>query len=166
MGGESLILLSFPAQVRFEPVHPGLPRPLARLPPLNRLVERVGLQPARPPLSLPAADDQSRALEHLEVARDRRQAHRERLRQLLDGRLALGETGQHGAARRVGESGEGQAELIGWHVTVRLINVIIKYPRRQEYNSGRERRLRIDPGLAPKPWSAPAGGPPSTGSMP
>src|SRR4051794_23569222 len=88
-GVESLILLSSPAQVRFESIHPGLPHPLARLHPLHRVVERVGLQPARPPLSLPAADDQSRALEHLEVARDRREAHRERLRQLVHGRLAL-----------------------------------------------------------------------------
>src|SRR5205807_10194890 len=100
---------------------------LARLHPLHRLVERVGLQPARPPLSLPAADDHSRTLEHLEVARDRRQAHRERLRQLLHGRLALGEAGQDRAARRIGESGEGEAELVGWHVTVRLINETIKY---------------------------------------
>src|SRR5918996_4049630 len=60
---DSPILPSFPAQVRVESVHPGLPRPLARLHPLDRLVERLGLQPARPPLSVPAADDQSSALE-------------------------------------------------------------------------------------------------------
>jgi hypothetical protein len=39
--------------------HPGLPRRLSRQHPLHRLVKRVGLQPARPPLSLPAAHDQS-----------------------------------------------------------------------------------------------------------
>src|SRR5256885_13755843 len=129
-------MLSFSARGRFESVHPGLPRLLARLHPLDRLVERVGLHPARPPLRLPAADDQSRALEHLEVARDRGQAHRERLRELVHGRLALRETGQDRAARRVGESRVGEAELVAWHVTVRLINAAIKYHRPPERNSG------------------------------
>src|SRR5215212_232569 len=53
----SLILLSFAAQVRFESVHPVLPRSLARLHPSHRLVEGLSLQPARPPLRLTAADD-------------------------------------------------------------------------------------------------------------
>src|ERR671919_935519 len=139
-GVESVILLSFPpqrklglrcgvfpAQVRFESVHSGLPRLLARPHPLHCLVERLGLHPARPPLSLPAADDQPRSLEHLEVARDRRQAHRERFRQLVHCRLALGETGQDRAARGIGESGEGEAELVGRHVTAPLIKGLIKY---------------------------------------
>src|SRR5207249_10073897 len=69
------------------------------------------------------------------MARDRRQAHREWLRQLVHGRLALGEAGQDRAARRIGESGEREAELVGWHVTVRLINPTIKYHRREERNS-------------------------------
>src|SRR5204863_7742822 len=123
-----------PAQVRSGLVHSGLPRQLARLHPLDCLVARVGSQPAWPPLSLPAADDQSRALEHLEVARDRRPAHRERLRQLVRGRLALGEAGQDRAARRIGERGEGEADLVGWHVTVQLNNEIIKYHRPPERN--------------------------------
>src|SRR4051795_7735765 len=78
----SLIWLSFPVQVSVESVHAGLPGALARLHPVDRLVERVGLHAARPPLGVAAARDQSGALEHLEVARDRGQAHRERLRQL------------------------------------------------------------------------------------
>src|SRR5207247_11100236 len=65
--------------------------------------------------------------EDLEVTRDRRQAHRERLRQLVHGRLALGEAGQDRPARRVGKCGEGEVELVGWHVTDGLINVSIKY---------------------------------------
>src|SRR2546423_7026649 len=99
-GVESLISVSFPAQMRVESVHPVLPRPLARLHPVHRFVERVGLQPAEPPLSLPAAYDQSCALEALEAARDRRQAHGERRRQPLDGRLALGEAGLGRTSRR------------------------------------------------------------------
>src|SRR4051812_96172 len=104
---ESFILFSFPAQVRVESVHPCLPRPLARLHPLHGLVEWVGLHPARPPLRLAAADDQPRALQYLQVARDCRQAHRERLRQLVHARLALGEAGQDRTSRRVGGRGGG-----------------------------------------------------------
>src|SRR5437867_11677499 len=69
------------------------------------------------------------------MALHRRQAHREWLRQLVHGRLALGEAGQDRAARRIGESGEREAELVGWHVTVRLINATIKYHRHAERNS-------------------------------
>src|SRR5918999_1651008 len=59
----SVMVCSFRAQVRVESVHPRLPRALARLHPLDGLVERFGLQAARPPLRLAAADDQARALE-------------------------------------------------------------------------------------------------------
>src|SRR5687768_6261303 len=142
-GVELFILFSFRAQVRFESVHSGLPRLLARPHPLHRLVERLGLHPARPPLGLPAADDQPRSLEHLEVARDRRQGHWERLRQLAHGRLPLGQTGQDRAARRIGEGGEGEAELVGWHVgrhvTVPLIKGLIKYQPHRERKLGFDR---------------------------
>src|ERR671923_2247641 len=121
-GVESLISSSFLAQVRIEPIHAGFPGPLARLHPRQRVVERLGLQPARAPLRVAAADDQPRTLEHLEMARDRGQAHRERLRQLVDRRLALGEASQDRAARRIGEGGEGEAELVCRHVTERVIN--------------------------------------------
>src|SRR3954453_2628593 len=97
-GVESLTLLSSPAQVRIESIHSGLPGALARLHPLHRFVERIGLHPAGAPLRLATADDQPRAFEHLEVTRDRGQAHRERLRQLVDRRLTLGETRQDRAA--------------------------------------------------------------------
>src|SRR4051812_7640663 len=133
----SLIWLSLPAQVRVEPVHAGLPSALARLHPLHGLVERVGLQPARPPLRLPAADNQAGSLEHLEVARDRRLADGKRLGQLVHARLALGEVGQDRAAGRICEGGEGEVELlmmVGWHVTDQLINTYIKYDLAREGN--------------------------------
>src|SRR4051794_18901082 len=123
----SLILRSFPAQVRLEPIHPSVPRSLALLHPLDRVVERLGTHLARPPLGFPATNDQPGLLEHLQVPRDRRQAHLEGLRKLADGRLALSEPGQDRAARRVGEGGEGESELVGGHITDRLINVAIKY---------------------------------------
>ena len=59
--------------MRVETVHPPLPRALARLHPRDRLIQRIGLHPAGPPLRLLAADDQPRALEHLEVSRDCRE---------------------------------------------------------------------------------------------
>jgi hypothetical protein len=37
-------------------------------------------------------------------------------------------------ARRIGESGEGEAELVRWHLTVPLINAFTKYCRRPERN--------------------------------
>src|SRR4051794_15062752 len=133
----SLIWLSLPAQVRVEPVHACLPGALARPDPLHCLVERVGLQPARPPLSVPAAGDQPGPLEHLEVARDRGLADGKRLGQLVHGRLALGEVGQDRPAGRIREGGECEVELamlVGWHVTEPLINGPIKYVRRWKRN--------------------------------
>src|SRR5215203_451448 len=62
----SLIAISFLAQMRIEPVHPSLPGLLAGLHPLDRVVERVGLHPARPPLRFPAAVDQARLLQNLQ----------------------------------------------------------------------------------------------------
>src|SRR5262245_27869364 len=67
-GVGSVILGSFPAEVLVEPVHPRLPRPLARGHPVDGLVERVGLHAARPPLGVAATDDEPGALEHLQVS--------------------------------------------------------------------------------------------------
>src|SRR5215211_4804650 len=122
----SVIGFSFAAQVRVEAVHLLLPGALARLHPCNRLVERLGVQPAGAPLRLAATHDQPGALEHLQVARDRGQAHRERLGELVDRRLALGQARQDRAPRRVGERTEGQAQRIGRHLTMRLINDLAK----------------------------------------
>jgi hypothetical protein len=63
-------------------------------------------------LRLAAADDQSGALEPLQVARDRRQAHRKGLSELVDRRLALGESGEDRPARRIGERGEREATMV------------------------------------------------------
>jgi hypothetical protein len=37
-------------------------------------------------------------------------------------------------ARRIGESGEGEAELVRWHLTLPLINAFTNYCRRPERN--------------------------------
>src|SRR6187431_62632 len=130
------MLFSCSAQVCLKSVHPGFPRRLSRQHPLHRVVERVSLQPARPPLSLPAAHDQPRVLEHFEVARNRRKTHRERLRQLVHGRLALGESGHDRTACRISKGSEGDAELVSWHLTLPLINTLIKCRLPAEGNRG------------------------------
>jgi hypothetical protein len=56
------------------------------------------------------------------MTRDRGQAHRERLGQLAHCRLALGKAGEDGAARRIGERGERQGEVVGGHLTDHLSN--------------------------------------------
>src|SRR3954471_15251834 len=124
---DSLISLSLSPQMLVEPVHPRLPRPGAGLHPRDGVVERVGLHPARPPLRGAAAHDEPRPLEHLQVPRDGREAHRQRLGELADRRLALGEAGQDRAARRIGERGEREAELVGRHFTDRLNNGSVNY---------------------------------------
>src|SRR5687767_8312270 len=149
---ESLTLLSFPAQMRVQSVHPGFPGPLARLHPFHRLFERLSLHPAGPPLGLAPADDKPRALEDLQVTRDGRQAHRERLRQLAHRRLALGETGHDRAARRVGERGEREAEMIGLHLTYQLINESIKHKGREACNPQLVAGGRVS---GSRPWHAP-----------
>jgi hypothetical protein len=70
-------------------------------------------QPARPPLRLAAARDQTCALQHLQVPRHRRQADVERPRQLLHRSLAGREARQNGATRRIGQGRESEAERIG-----------------------------------------------------
>src|SRR3954447_5564299 len=127
LAATSAIVLSLSAQVRVEPVHARLPGPLARLHPRDRVVERLGLHPARPPLRLTAAGDEPGALEDLEVARDRRKAHVKRRGDLVDRRLALGQAGEDRPASGVGEGGERLAELVGRHLTHLLNNENVKY---------------------------------------
>ena len=63
------------AQVLVQPVEALFPELAVALQPVGHVLERRGLQPARPPLGLAALGDQPGALEHLEVLGDGRQAH-------------------------------------------------------------------------------------------
>src|SRR2546428_926514 len=67
-------------QVLVQPVVALLPEVPVPLGPLGNLLERPRLEPGGPPLPLPAPRDQPRPLEHLQVLRDRREAHLERSR--------------------------------------------------------------------------------------
>src|SRR5439155_18755381 len=72
-------------QVLAQPVVALFPEPPVSLRPLRDLLERPRLKPGGPPLPLPAPGDQPRPLQHLQVLRDGRHGHLERLRQLRDG---------------------------------------------------------------------------------
>ena len=85
--------------------------------PLGDVLERAGVEMAGPPLRVAAAGDQAGALEHFEVLGDRRHAHVERLGERGDRRLAVvRETGEDRTPGRIGEGGEGQAEMIAVHI--------------------------------------------------
>src|SRR5262245_61567 len=113
--GTILLLLGELTQVRVEAVEALLPEAPVEGRPVGDVLEGRRLQPARTPLRLAAAGDQSGALEHLQVLRDRRHAHVERLGELGDGRLARREPRENGAARRVRERRKRRAELIECH---------------------------------------------------
>src|SRR5215472_9310026 len=78
--------------------------------PIVDVPECPRLDPARPPLRLAAARDQTGALQHLEVLRDGRKAHGEWLRELRDRGLAQCEPRQNRPASRVRKRGEGRIE--------------------------------------------------------
>src|SRR5438270_8635399 len=82
----SLLLSSSldPLQVLVQSVVALLPESAVPLGPLGHLFERSRFEPSRAPLALPAPRDQPCPLQHLQVLRDRREAHLEGLRQLLD----------------------------------------------------------------------------------
>ena len=60
-------------------------------------------------------DGIARAFEDPQVLRDCRHAHVERLGELGDRAFARGKTGKNGPPRRIGEGGEGGAEMVGTH---------------------------------------------------
>src|SRR5437773_10374744 len=123
--------------------------------PIRRLPQRTRAQTADAPLRMHASLDQPRALEHVQVARNRRQRDVERLRQVADRRLAPREPGEDRAARRIGERGENDVELasrarlrIGGHGaedTPRLFNSQVKYTARQRTEGSPQRDQS-------KPW--------------
>ena len=80
--------------------------------PLGDVPEGCGGKVAGSPLRMAAALDEACTLEHLEVLRDRRKAHRERLRELGDGGVAVRERGQDRPSGGIRERCEGGAERV------------------------------------------------------
>src|SRR5215467_4622919 len=95
-----------------EPAEALVPEASVRLHPVRDLAQGSRLEPAEAPLRVRALRDQARPLENLEVLRDGRLRHLERLGQLPHGRLAVGQAGQDGAPGGVGESREDAAQAI------------------------------------------------------
>src|SRR4051794_39529273 len=98
--GSSIVGIS---EARLEPIEAGLPEATVSLKPLDGLGRGRSLEPRGAELRRAAPGDQPRPLQHLEVLRDRLDADRERLGELVHGRLALRETAEDRPARRVGE---------------------------------------------------------------
>src|SRR5258705_1141568 len=118
-----VLLLQF-LEVAVELVEALLPVAPVVLDPVGDVLERIGLEPAGPPLRLAAALDEARAFQHFQVFRDCRQAYLERLGQVQDRGFAGGETTEDRAPPGIGEGGEGGAEAVGRHfapyLTLRL----------------------------------------------
>src|SRR5215469_3755483 len=100
------------AKVAVEAAEAPFPVAAIALGPARHLAQGFRLQTTRPGWAAPAAAHEARALEHLEVLGDRRLAHGERARQLHHARLARGEPGEDGAARRIGERGKSFVEAV------------------------------------------------------
>src|SRR5436190_23515660 len=70
----SIVSLNF-GQIRAESIKSLLPQPAVVLDPVGDFLQRLGSQPAGPPLGMPASLDEARALEDLQVLRHRGQTH-------------------------------------------------------------------------------------------
>jgi len=87
------------------------PEALVAIEPLHRLLHRLGGQPARHGAAGLFPRDQPGVRQHIEMLHDRGQRHRERLRQLADGKaFAIAEPRQQRAAGRVRQRGKGVVE--------------------------------------------------------
>src|ERR1043165_6550482 len=118
-----LLLLFFQfAEVVVEAIEALLPKLFVAIDPVGRVLQRRRLEGAAAPLRVVRAGAEAGALEDLEVLRHGGEAHVEWRGELGDGRLAGREAGQDRAPGRVGEGGEGVAELVVGHLTARLIN--------------------------------------------
>src|SRR5918992_4173826 len=110
-------LLHF-VEVIAEAVEAALPKPAVAGQPVGGLLEGIALQARRAQLRRAASRYEAGALQHLQVLRHRLQGDRERLGQLVHGRLALREPLQDRAPSRVGEGRECGAELVYRHVVI------------------------------------------------
>ena len=101
------------SKVSFEGVELLLPKLAAVLDPFDGFGHRARSQTATMNPPFPVSVEQSRALEHAQVARDRRRRDLERGRQVSDGCLAMSEALEDAAANGVGKRGEDGVERAG-----------------------------------------------------
>jgi hypothetical protein len=117
-----LSFLSFQlSQVFIQPVHAVFPGPAILFEPLTYLPQRSTAEAARPPLRIPAASDQARALQNLKVLRHRRRSDRKRLAEFLDGEFSAQEACQDSAPGGIRERRKRRAKLIR-HVFHQMAN--------------------------------------------
>src|SRR5262245_6850835 len=155
-GGTALQL----AQQRIQALEISFPDLAIGLDPRTRLRQRPGFDPPRPALRVLLDRDQARALQHLQVLRDRGLADLERRCQLGDRGLASREPGEDRPARGVGEGHEGGVEALGGvhptileFITYWLYNFSIGVKRptdtlRRSLSPGRARRAGRAAGTA------------------
>jgi len=98
-------------QIGVETIEAFLEEPAIVFEPVVDILQRLRLDAAGAELRLAAARDQAGALQYFEMLGNRRKAHGERLGQFHDGGFAERQTGQDGAAGRIGERGEGGVEV-------------------------------------------------------
>src|SRR5262245_41183401 len=112
----SFIVISFlssgaeSCQVGVHAIEAVLPQRPVLLGPRRHLLEWRRVDRARPVLRLLSPHPPPGLREHLDVLGDRRQRHRERLRQLIHRGRAVGESGENRPTRRVGQRRERLAE--------------------------------------------------------
>src|SRR6266508_924462 len=102
-------------QIIVQAIEALVPKAAITFEPVVNVLQRVGLDPAGPPLRLAAACDEAGALQHLEMLGDGGKAHLKRLCELGHRGFAQREPRQDGAARRIGEGRESGAEAIRRH---------------------------------------------------
>lgn len=90
--------------------------------PAEGFLHRLGLKFHVELPANPAARQQAGLFEHAKMLGNRGQRHLERLGEIGDANLTLGETFQQAAAGGVGQRGEGEVELTGC-----IVNHLVKY---------------------------------------
>src|SRR3954452_1996795 len=109
-------LLSELPEVVVHPVESCFPHRPVLLGPGRDLLEARGFERARPVLGSLSPHPQPRTLEALDVLRDRRQRHLERLGEFVHRCGAGGESSEDRSARRVGQRSEGLAQPVVVHL--------------------------------------------------
>src|SRR5262252_5229417 len=99
-------------EIVVHPVEAGLPDGPVAFSPGRDLLKWRRVQGARSVLGSLTPHHQPGPFQHLDVFRDRRKRHLERLGELVDGRAAFCEAGEDRSPRRVGQGGEGLAEPV------------------------------------------------------
>ena len=100
------------AEVVIQAVEPLLPESAVALHPISYLFQAPRLDPAGPPLRLPASRDQPRSLQHLQVTRDGGSGDVEPVRYRTGGELSVLQFLEDLAAGRNSQSAEGASGVL------------------------------------------------------